>query len=72
MLIWLCIATSIVAMIKNQFVVATLTAISKCVNYLISNWHGVFVLTIPLAIVGSEFKAGVLAESGSFLPPLSE
>jgi glucans biosynthesis protein C len=72
MLIWLCIATSIIVMIKNRFVVATLAAISKCVNYLISNWHGVFVLTIPLAIVGSEFKAGVLAESGSFLPPLSE
>jgi glucans biosynthesis protein C len=48
MLIWLCIATFFAASIKNQIVVSTITAASKSFNYLISNWHGVFILTIPL------------------------
>ncbi len=72
MLIWLCIGTSVVVSVKNSIVVSAISALEKCFNYLISNWHGVFILTIPLAIVGSEFKAGVLAETGSFLPPLAE
>lgn len=35
-------------------------------------WWGPLLLTIPLAIVGSSYRAGVLAVNGSFIPHLPE
>jgi glucan biosynthesis protein C len=35
-------------------------------------WWGFFVLALPLAWVGSFYDQGLLAPSGSFLPPLAE
>jgi hypothetical protein len=39
---------------------------------LAGNWWGPLLLTIPLAIAGSFYRAGVMASSGSFIPQLPE
>lgn len=36
------------------------------------NWWGFLLLAIPLALVGSGYRAGILAPTGSFIPNFSE
>ena len=36
------------------------------------NWWGFLLLAIPLALVGSGYRAGILAPTGSFIPNVSE
>jgi glucans biosynthesis protein C len=71
-LIWFCLMTAIVVSISNQYAVFVKTAFTKVITALISNAFGVFVLALPLAFAGSDFRAGILAETGSFLPPFGE
>lgn len=39
---------------------------------LVSNWWGLIVLALPLAVVGAGYRAGVLTPSGSFIPNINE
>ena len=41
-------------------------------DVLAARWWGVFVLAIPMAIVGSFYRSGLLAQTGSFIPNLPE
>jgi hypothetical protein len=64
--------TALVVSISNQHAIVAKAAFTKVVTALISNALGLFVLALPLAFVGSDFRAGILAETGSFFPPLGE
>jgi glucans biosynthesis protein C len=43
-----------------------------CWDALLSNWWGLIVLALPLALVGAGYRAGMLAPSGSFVPNVRE
>ena len=47
-------------------------AFERMFDVLAARWWGVFVLAVPLAIVGSFYRSGILAQSGSFMPNLPE
>jgi len=39
---------------------------------LVSHWWGLIVLTLPLAIAGAGYRAGMLTPNGSFIPNINE
>lgn len=47
-------------------------AITRPFDTLATNWWGLALLAVPMAIIGSFFPAGMLAPNGSFLPNPSE
>jgi glucan biosynthesis protein C len=47
-------------------------AAQKSFEVLASHWWGFLVLAIPIAIVGSGYRAGMMAPNGSFIPNVSE
>ena len=47
-------------------------AFERVFDVLAARCWGVFVLAVPLAIVGSFYRSGILAQTGSFMPNLPE
>lgn len=41
-------------------------------DLLAERWWGVLVLSVPLAVIGSFYRSGILAQNGSFIPNLPE
>jgi membrane-bound acyltransferase YfiQ involved in biofilm formation len=71
-LIWFCVFTAMLAPLASRVPAGLRSAADTGFRALASKWWGPFVLAVPLAIIGSSYRAGVLAANGSFIPNLSE
>ncbi|MDB5747311.1 MAG: hypothetical protein JWP72_2159 [Massilia sp.] len=68
-LIWFCVLTAALA---PRVPAGLRGAADAGFRALASKWWGPLVLAIPLAVIGSSYRAGVLAANGSFIPNLGE
>ena len=64
-LIWFCVFTALLAPFMGRVPAKLRDAIDTGFRVLAAHWWGPLVLAIPLAIIGSSYRAGVLAPSGS-------
>lgn len=71
-LIWFCVFTAALAPLWKSLPARIHAAVDAGFRALAMHWWGPLLLTIPLAIVGSFYRAGMLASSGSFIPQLPE
>ena len=71
-LIWFCVLTAALAPLASRLPTGLRSAADASFRALASKWWGPLLLAIPLAVIGSFYRAGVLAASGSFIPNLSE
>ncbi|MFC5458341.1 acyltransferase family protein [Massilia niabensis] len=71
-LIWFCVFTAVLAPLASKVPAGVRRAADAGFRALAGKWWGAFVLAIPLAIIGSSYRAGVLAANGSFIPNLGE
>lgn len=67
-LMWFCLLAA-----ACQAIPAPVRAgVGRLVRFLAAKGWGALVLAIPLAIIGMQYKAGVMTVSGSFIPNLNE
>ncbi|OWW20132.1 acyltransferase family protein [Noviherbaspirillum denitrificans] len=71
-LIWFCVLTAALAPLWVTVPVSMRDTVDMTFRALASNWWGPVFLAVPLAFVGSTYRAGVLTSSGSFIPRLPE
>lgn len=71
-LIWFCALTAIFAPALARVPTRVQDAVGAAFRVLATAWWGPLVLAIPLAIIGSSYRAGVLAANGSFIPNSNE
>lgn len=71
-LIWFCVFTAVLGPSVERVPARLRNAVATGFRTLASNWWGMPVLAIPLAIVGSFYRAGILSPSGSFIPNMNE
>ncbi|QOY93488.1 acyltransferase family protein [Massilia sp. UMI-21] len=71
-LIWFCLFTAALAPLWRALPARIHAAVDAGFRALTGHWWGALVLAIPLAIVGSFYRAGMVAVSGSFIPQLPE
>ncbi|QNA89645.1 acyltransferase family protein [Massilia sp. Dwa41.01b] len=71
-LTWFCVLTAALAPLWERASPALRQAVDTVYLALARNWWGLLLLAIPLAVVGSFYRAGMLASSGSFMPQLPE
>jgi hypothetical protein len=71
-LIWFCVLTGALAPLWTRASVKLRVAVDSAFQAVTGHWWGPIMLTIPLAIVGSFYRAGMLASSGSFIPQPAE
>lgn len=71
-LIWFCLLAAFVASMLSKIPAGFRRAVDTGFRVLAIRWWGPLLLTIPLAIIGSFYRAGVLAPNGSFVPNLAE
>jgi hypothetical protein len=71
-LIWFCVLAAGITASLGRLPAAVRSGIDSGFLVLASRWWGPLLLTIPLAIIGSFYRAGMLAATGSFMPNLSE
>jgi fucose 4-O-acetylase-like acetyltransferase len=71
-LIWFCVLTAVLVPAAARAPARLRAAIAALFRTLAGSWWGPMVLTIPLALIGSFYRAGVLAPNGSFIPNMSE
>jgi glucan biosynthesis protein C len=71
-LIWFCVLTAALAPLASTVPARLRSAADGVFGALVGSWWGPFVLAVPLAVIGSFYRAGVLAASGSFIPNLPE
>ncbi len=71
-LIWFCLFTAALAPLWKALPARIHAAVDTGFRALAMHWWGPLVLAVPLAIVGSFYRAGMVAVSGSFIPNLPE
>lgn len=71
-LIWFCVFTAMSAPIMERVPARLLEPVDAGFRALAGNWWGTVILAVPLAIIGSSYRAGMLAPNGSFIPNPSE
>jgi fucose 4-O-acetylase-like acetyltransferase len=71
-LVWFCVLTAAFAQAAAWVPAKLQHAIDEGFRKLASNWWGPLILAIPLAIIGSFYRAGMLAPNGSFVPNVNE
>ena len=71
-LIWFCALSAALVPLWNRLPARARDGTDKVFRALARNWWGPFFLTIPLAIVGSFYRAGMMTSIGSFIPQLPE
>ena len=71
-LIWFCVLTALLAPLASRLPAGLRGAADALFRGLASKWWGPLVLALPLAVIGSFYRAGMLAPNGSFIPNLSE
>ncbi len=71
-LIWFCVLTAALAPAWKALPARIHAGVDAAFHALTTRWWGALVLTIPLALIGASYRAGVLAVSGSFMPNPAE
>ena len=71
-LILFCVLTAVLAPLASRLPAALRHAGARVLHALASSWWGPLVLAIPLAFIGSFYRAGMLAPNGSFIPNPAE
>jgi hypothetical protein len=71
-LIWFCVLTAALAPLASRVPARLRSTADGVFRAVVGSWWGPFVLAVPLALIGSFYRAGVLAANGSFIPNLSE
>lgn len=71
-LMWFCILTAVFAQASAWVPAKLLKALDKGFCALARNWWGPLILSVPLAIIGSFYRAGMLTPNGSFIPNVNE
>lgn len=71
-LMWFCMLAAAFGAISKFIPARISTAMAAAIRTLASRGWGALLLAIPLAIVGAQYKAGMVAGNGSFIPNLSE
>lgn len=71
-LIWFCVLSAALAPAWGRAPATLRNGVDRVFLALAGSWWGPIVLAIPLAIIGSFYRAGMLASSGSFIPQLPE
>jgi len=71
-LIWFCVLTAALAPAWNRAPARVRAAVDTAFGALTRHWWGPLFLAIPLAVVGSFYRAGMLAANGSFIPQLPD
>jgi hypothetical protein len=71
-LIWFCVFTAVLGPAAARIPAGLRKAADRTFRALAGNWWGPLVLAVPLAIIGSFYRAGMLAPNGSFIPNVNE
>ncbi|MGX4641580.1 acyltransferase family protein [Massilia sp. SYSU DXS3249] len=71
-LIWFCVLTACLAPLASRVPAGVRGGADAAFRALATKWWGPLALAVPLAIVGSSYRAGILAANGSFIPNLNE
>lgn len=71
-LLWFCLCTALAGTIGKRIPAAFTGALAGGWMMLASKWWGFLVLAVPLAIIGSFYKAGIVTANGSFIPQAGE
>lgn len=71
-LIWFCLFTAALAPAWRALPARIHAAVDAGFRALATHWWGPILLAIPLAVVGSFYRAGIVAVSGSFIPQFPE
>jgi hypothetical protein len=71
-LIWFCVFTAALAPLWSRTPAGLRAGVDAAFRALAGNWWGPLLLAMPLAFIGSFYRAGMLAVSGSFILNLPE
>lgn len=71
-LMWFCMLAAAFGAVGKYLPASVGAAVAKTMRTLAAKGWGALVLAIPLAIVGAQYKAGMLSPNGSFIPNLNE
>ena len=71
-LIWFCVLTAVFKPAAARLPAGLRQGADTLFRMLAARWWGPLLLTLPLALIGSTYRAGMLAANGSFIPNLSE
>jgi glucan biosynthesis protein C len=67
-----CLLAGAACAADKYFPDAIKTAVHKAMSTMAQHWWGCALLAIPMALVGSGYRAGMLSPSGSFIPNINE
>jgi glucan biosynthesis protein C len=68
----LCMIAGLVCAVEQVIPVWLRRGTQRVLAVLARNWWGFLVLAVPIAIAGSGYRAGILAQTGSFVPNIPE
>lgn len=71
-LMWFCLLAAIVGAALTRIPASVRLRVDTAFHAMASHWWGPLLLTIPLAIIGSSYRAGILTPTCSFIPNPSE
>ncbi|HWJ95670.1 MAG TPA: acyltransferase family protein, partial [Telluria sp.] len=71
-LIWFCALTALFGPVAQRATEKVQQTVDSVFRALATRWWGLVLLTLPLAITGSFYRAGMLSPNGSFIPNLNE
>lgn len=71
-LLWFCVLTALVGVLARKVPAGFKEGLSEIWGTVASKWWGFIVLALPLVVVGSFYKAGLVVANGSFIPSVTE
>lgn len=71
-LLWFCVLGAAACALEKHIPESIKAAWRKTFEVLARNWWGFAVLVIPMALIGSNYRIGMLMPTGSFVPNINE
>lgn len=71
-LIWFCVLTAVLAPAASRVPARLQQLVDSGFQAIAGKWWGPLIFAVPLAIIGSSYRAGILAPNGSFIPNMNE
>lgn len=71
-LLWFCVLAAVACALEKHIPESIKAAWRKTFDVLARNWWGFVLLAIPMALIGSDYRAGMLTPTGSFIPNINE
>ena len=71
-LFWLCMLAGLLCAFEHAIPARLKLAVQKLFEGLATHWWGFVFLAIPMAVIGTGYRAGMLAPTGSFIPNINE